>query len=78
MTRGPHPPYAPDQHAALLSSLLAGLAGRGRNDTAATPHYGPDSARLLVRLAKVDVDELTELVTESWRAAAPDDLGADG
>ena len=27
-----------------------------------------------VRLAAVDVDELTELVTESWRAAAPDDL----
>jgi len=39
-----------------------------------TPHYGPDSARLLVRLAAIEVDELTELVTESWRAVAPDDL----
>jgi hypothetical protein len=39
-----------------------------------TPHYGPDSARLVVRLAAVDADELAELVTESWRAAAPDDL----
>src|SRR5438874_5370208 len=38
-----------------------------------TPHYG-QSARLLVRLAGVDVDELRELVTESWRRHAPEDL----
>ncbi len=38
-----------------------------------TPHYGPDSARLLVRLAAIDADELAELVTESWRAVAPDE-----
>ena len=31
-----------------------------------TDHYG-DSARLLVRLAAVDVDELRHLVEESWR-----------
>src|SRR5438309_2421278 len=48
-----------------------------------TPHYG-DSPRLLVRLAEVDVEELGELVTESWRQHAPADLlsaldpGADG
>ena len=38
-----------------------------------TDHYG-DSPRLLVRLAAVDVDELRELVTESWRRHAPPDL----
>ena len=38
-----------------------------------TDHYG-DSPRLLVRLAAVDVDELRELVTESWCRHAPPDL----
>jgi len=40
-----------------------------------TSHYG-DSPRLLVRLPAVDVDELRELVTESWRLHAPPDLVA--
>jgi hypothetical protein len=38
-----------------------------------TEHYG-DSARLLVRLAEVTVDELRPLVEESWRQVAPPDL----
>ena len=38
-----------------------------------TPHHR-DSARLLVRLPAVEVDELRELVTESWRLHAPADL----
>jgi len=35
-----------------------------------TPHYDGYPA-VLVRLAEIDVDELTELVTESWRLCAP-------
>lgn len=35
-----------------------------------TPHYAGYPG-MLVRLAAVDVDELTELVTESWRLCAP-------
>jgi hypothetical protein len=38
-----------------------------------TAHYG-ESARLLVRLSAVDVDELRQLITESWRQAAPPEL----
>jgi len=38
-----------------------------------TSHYG-NSARLLVRLDAVDVQQLRELVTESWRQQAPDDV----
>lgn len=35
-----------------------------------TPHY--DGHRLvLVRLTAIDVDELTELITDSWRLRAP-------
>jgi hypothetical protein len=41
-----------------------------------TPHYG-ESARLLVRLAAVDVGELRQLVTESWRQHAPPEVRAD-
>jgi hypothetical protein len=35
-----------------------------------TPHYDGYPA-ILVRLDKIDLDELTELVTEAWRLAAP-------
>ena len=35
-----------------------------------TPHYEGYPA-VLVRLGEVDMDELTELVTESWRLSAP-------
>ena len=38
-----------------------------------TPHYG-GSARLLVRLSAVDVEELRQLVTESWRQHAPAEM----
>ncbi|HMC51550.1 MAG TPA: hypothetical protein VKI64_02235 [Acidimicrobiales bacterium] len=38
-----------------------------------TPHYR-DSPRLLVRLAQIDVEELEELVAESWRQHAPAEL----
>lgn len=37
-----------------------------------TPHYD-GAAAVLVRLAAVDVGELTELLTASWRLRAPDD-----
>jgi|ERR1022692_1715358 hypothetical protein len=35
-----------------------------------TPHYDGYPA-VLVRLCQVDLDEVTELVTESWRLCAP-------
>jgi hypothetical protein len=35
-----------------------------------TPHY-EDYPAVLVRLSQVDEDELTELITESWRLNAP-------
>lgn len=35
-----------------------------------TPHYSGYPA-VLVRLSWVDLDEMTELVTESWRLSAP-------
>ena len=35
-----------------------------------TPHYD-GSAIVLVNLAAIDVDELRELITESWRLKAP-------
>jgi hypothetical protein len=35
-----------------------------------TPHYDGYPA-VLVRLSRVDLDEMTELVTESWRVCAP-------
>ena len=35
-----------------------------------TPHYDGYAA-VLLRLEAVDVDELTELVTEAWRVKAP-------
>jgi hypothetical protein len=38
-----------------------------------TPPYG-DGPHLLVRLDRVDAAELRELVIESWRGNAPDDL----
>jgi hypothetical protein len=37
-----------------------------------TPHYDGYPA-VLVRLSQVDLDEVTELVTESWRICAPSD-----
>lgn len=41
-----------------------------------TPHY--DGYRLvLVRLGAIDADELTDLVTESWRLRAPKRLRAE-
>jgi len=40
-----------------------------------TPHYG-DGPHLLVRLDLVDAAELRDLVIESWRCYAPDDLVA--
>jgi hypothetical protein len=35
-----------------------------------TPHYGSYPA-VLVRLNRIDLDEMTELVTEAWRLCAP-------
>src|SRR5579859_5191753 len=35
-----------------------------------TPHYAGYPA-VLVRFSQVDLDEMTELVTESWRICAP-------
>ena len=35
-----------------------------------TPHYDGYPG-ILVRLSQVDLDEMTELVTESWRTCAP-------
>ena len=35
-----------------------------------TPHYDGYPA-ILVRLSRVDLDEMTELVIESWRICAP-------
>lgn len=35
-----------------------------------TPHYDGYPA-VLVRLSSIDLDELTELVTDSWRLCAP-------
>ncbi len=32
---------------------------------------------VMLRLAKVDVERLTELVTDAWRMRAPDELAAD-
>jgi hypothetical protein len=40
-----------------------------------TPHYD-GHATVLVRFAAVDLDELTELLTESWRIRAPKKLRA--
>ncbi|SCE96188.1 MmcQ/YjbR family DNA-binding protein [Micromonospora mirobrigensis] len=40
-----------------------------------TPHFDGYPA-VLVRLDRIDVDELTELVTEAWRARAPKRLAA--
>jgi hypothetical protein len=40
-----------------------------------TPHYDGHPT-VLVRFAAVDVDELTELLTESWRIRAPKKLRA--
>src|SRR5690348_2351074 len=39
------------------------------------PGYG-DQPLVMVRLAEVDVDRLTELVTDAWRMRAPEDLAA--
>ena len=41
-----------------------------------TPHYDGHPS-VLVRFSAVDVDELTELLTEAWRASAPRRLVAD-
>jgi hypothetical protein len=50
-------------------ALIAGEPGKFFT----TSHY--DGYRLvLVRFAAIDVDELTELVTESWRLRAPKKL----
>lgn len=38
-----------------------------------TPHYDGYPG-ILVRLSQVDLDEMTELVTESWRTCAPSRL----
>lgn len=38
-----------------------------------TPHHG-DSPRLLVRLSAVGLAQLQEIVTESWRRMAPEEL----
>ena len=38
-----------------------------------TPHYDPHPL-VLVRIAAVDVDELTELLTDAWRVRAPSRL----
>jgi hypothetical protein len=40
-----------------------------------TSHYDGYPA-VLVRLSRVDLDELTELITDSWRLSAPRQLSA--
>jgi hypothetical protein len=40
-----------------------------------TPHYDGEAA-VLVRLAAVDVTELTDLLVTSWRLRAPEELRA--
>ena len=37
------------------------------------PHYDGFPA-ILVRLAEIEVDELTELITDAWRCQAPPSL----
>jgi hypothetical protein len=63
----------------LPDTLMVGCAGLEERDEllAADPgtffitaHY-QDYPAVLVRLGQIDVDELTELVTESWRLSAP-------
>jgi hypothetical protein len=47
MTRGPHSPYAPDQHGALLSSLLDPFNSRASDGTEGVKHQAssrPDMA----------------------------------
>jgi hypothetical protein len=41
-----------------------------------TPSY-EGSPLVMLRLAEVDVDRLTELITDAWRMRAPDDLAGD-
>ena len=41
-----------------------------------TPSYDGHPL-VMVRLAEVDVDRLTELITDAWRMRAPDDLARD-
>lgn len=41
-----------------------------------TPAYD-DLPLVMLRLAEVDVDRLTELVTDAWRMRAPEELAAD-
>lgn len=64
--------------------IMVGLADLGEKESLisaepakyfATEHYDGYPA-VLVRLAEIDLDELTELVTESWRLAAPKRLRA--
>lgn len=40
------------------------------------PHYNGFPA-ILVRLAAIDIDELTELITDAWICQAPEALAAD-
>jgi hypothetical protein len=39
-----------------------------------TPHYDGHPS-VLVRLAQIDIDELTDLLTEAWRTRAPRPAG---
>jgi hypothetical protein len=41
-----------------------------------TPAYD-DMPLVMLRLAEVDLDRLTELVTDAWRMRAPEELAAD-
>jgi hypothetical protein len=41
-----------------------------------TPSY-EGHPLVMLRLAEVDVDRLTELITDAWRMRAPDDLARD-
>ena len=57
-----------DEKAALIASEP--------NKFFTTPHYD-GHAMVLVRFAAIDRDELGELLTESWRLAAPKRLLAE-
>jgi len=58
---------APDEREALVAE---------RPDTfVVTPHYEPYPL-MLVRMARIDMDEMHEIVVEAWRMVAPKRLAA--
>jgi hypothetical protein len=50
----------------------------GEPDLFFTAHGYENAALVLLRLDRVDVDQLAELVTDAWRMRAPEHLAGDG